>query len=386
MPYLDRNIASGLFHASASLGIAEAAFARVALPDRIRDDARANMLVAETAIDLAAARGVIARAASLVDDHYAAHPADDGSDDEIVAVFSEGQAAKAFVVEAARGSSTAPSPLGRRRLRQRLAARTRVSRRARRGVHAPARRQSRLRLPRRTALGLHPAARVAMRHMRAPRDTLRRPSVVLFACLFASQAGLLVLSPILPELAKRVRRLDGRGRSAAHAVWGDRRHQRDPPCACAAAAGLRALLSAGAALVIVGSALSAAAPCFPVLAGAQSVIGVGVGVLVAVGIAAAGEWSTPSERPRTLAWTIAGMPAAWVLGMPLAGAAASVDCRVAWLALPATSACVALLLVRLVPQDRHTIRPLWCRGVAASRCRPFHRRASCSPTPRGPAC
>jgi hypothetical protein len=37
--------------------------------------------------------------------------------------------------------------------------------------------------------------------MRAPRDTLRRPSVVLVACLFVSQAGLLVLSPILPELA-----------------------------------------------------------------------------------------------------------------------------------------------------------------------------------------
>jgi alkylation response protein AidB-like acyl-CoA dehydrogenase len=99
--YLDRNIASGLFHASASLGIAEAAFARVAVPDRVRDDARANMLVAESAIDLSAARGVLARAASLVDEHYAAHPADDGTDDDVVAVFAEGQAAKAFVVEAA---------------------------------------------------------------------------------------------------------------------------------------------------------------------------------------------------------------------------------------------------------------------------------------------
>ena len=38
--YLDRNLASGLFHASASLGIAEAAFARVARPERIGDDAR----------------------------------------------------------------------------------------------------------------------------------------------------------------------------------------------------------------------------------------------------------------------------------------------------------------------------------------------------------
>jgi alkylation response protein AidB-like acyl-CoA dehydrogenase len=101
VPYLDRNMPSGLFHASASLGIAEAAFARVAVADRVRDDARANMLVAESAIDLAAARGVIARAASVVDEHYALHPADDGSDDEVVAVFAEGQAAKTFVVEAA---------------------------------------------------------------------------------------------------------------------------------------------------------------------------------------------------------------------------------------------------------------------------------------------
>ena len=100
-PYLERNLASGLFHAPASLGIAEAAFARVAVPERVGDDARARMLVAEAAIDLAAARGVVARAASLVDEHHAAHPADDGGDDEIVAVFSEGQAAKAFVGDAA---------------------------------------------------------------------------------------------------------------------------------------------------------------------------------------------------------------------------------------------------------------------------------------------
>jgi MFS transporter, DHA1 family, inner membrane transport protein len=202
--------------------------------------------------------------------------------------------------------------------------------------------------------------------MRAPRDTLRRPSVVLFACLFASQAALLVLSPILPELASefgvstaaagQLRTLSGAtgGITAVLLALAPRRP------------GLRTLLSAGAALVIVGSAFSAAAPCFTVLAGAQGVIGVGVGVLVAVGIAAAGEWTTPSERPHTLASAIAGMPAAWVLGMPLAGAAASVDWRVAWLALPATSALVALLLVRLVPQDRHTIN----HGGAAAWRRP----------------
>jgi L-evernosamine nitrososynthase len=100
-PYLDRNLPSGLFHASASLGIAEAAFARTARSERIGDDARARMLVAESAIDLATARAVIARAATLIDEHHAANPADPGGDDEIVALFAEGQAAKTHVNEAA---------------------------------------------------------------------------------------------------------------------------------------------------------------------------------------------------------------------------------------------------------------------------------------------
>ena len=100
-PYLDRNLPSGLFHASASLGIAEAAFTRTARPERIGDDARARMLVAESAIDLATARAAISRAAMLIDEHHAANPTGSGSDDEIVAVFAEGQAAKTFVNDAA---------------------------------------------------------------------------------------------------------------------------------------------------------------------------------------------------------------------------------------------------------------------------------------------
>jgi alkylation response protein AidB-like acyl-CoA dehydrogenase len=101
VPYLERNLPSGLFHASATLGIAEAAFARVARPDRVGDDPRARMLVAESAIDLATSRAVLSRAAALIDEHHVAHPADEGSDEEIVALFAEGQAAKTAVTEAA---------------------------------------------------------------------------------------------------------------------------------------------------------------------------------------------------------------------------------------------------------------------------------------------
>src|SRR5206468_6819638 len=46
-------------------------------------------------------RAVLSRAASLIDEHHAANPQQDGGDDEITGLFAEGQAAKTFVNEAA---------------------------------------------------------------------------------------------------------------------------------------------------------------------------------------------------------------------------------------------------------------------------------------------
>jgi alkylation response protein AidB-like acyl-CoA dehydrogenase len=103
LPYMERNLVSGLFHASASLGIAEAAdaTARRAIAGRINGDARPRMLIADNAVDLAASRGVLSRSASLIDDHRSANPASDGSAEELTELFAEAQAAKAFVNEAA---------------------------------------------------------------------------------------------------------------------------------------------------------------------------------------------------------------------------------------------------------------------------------------------
>jgi alkylation response protein AidB-like acyl-CoA dehydrogenase len=103
VPYMERNLVAGLFHAAASLGIAESAneLARRGIAGRINGDARPRMQIAENAIDLAAARGVLSRAATLIDEHHAANPASDGSPEELGALFAEAQAAKAFVNEAA---------------------------------------------------------------------------------------------------------------------------------------------------------------------------------------------------------------------------------------------------------------------------------------------
>jgi DHA1 family inner membrane transport protein len=199
---------------------------------------------------------------------------------------------------------------------------------------------------------------------------LSRPGAVLFMCLFASQAAMLVLSPTLPEVAREFgisSATAGQLRSISGATGGL------TALVLATAArrpGLRAMLSGGAALVALGSAISAAAPSFAVLAGAQGVLGVGIGLLVAVGIAAAGEWAAPAQRAHVLAWAIVGMPAAWIVGMPAAwivgmpvvGAVSQAGWRVAWLAVPTVAALVALVLVRLRPADPATRRT----GAAAS--------------------
>ena len=103
LPYMERNLVAGLFHAAASLGIAESAdhVARRGIAGRINGDARPRMQVADNAVDLAASRGVLSRAAALIDEHHAANPASDGSAEELGALFAEAQAAKAFVNEAA---------------------------------------------------------------------------------------------------------------------------------------------------------------------------------------------------------------------------------------------------------------------------------------------
>jgi alkylation response protein AidB-like acyl-CoA dehydrogenase len=91
--YMERNIVAGLFHASASLGIAESAAAAAVRGAAARDepDARTRMLIAENAIDLGACRATLSRSAALVDE----------SAGDVGALFAEAQAAKAFVNEAA---------------------------------------------------------------------------------------------------------------------------------------------------------------------------------------------------------------------------------------------------------------------------------------------
>jgi len=98
IPFMERNLVAGPFHAAAALGIAESAdaLARRRIAGRINGDAHPRMLVAANAVDLAAARATLSRAGALIDAHDPMAGAD-----ELEGLFAEAQAAKAFVNEAA---------------------------------------------------------------------------------------------------------------------------------------------------------------------------------------------------------------------------------------------------------------------------------------------
>ena len=179
----------------------------------------------------------------------------------------------------------------------------------------------------------------------------KRPDAILFICLFAAQAAVLVLAPLLPDVAAEfgiTTATAGQLRSLSGIAGG----------ATAVALGLlawrlsvRGLLIAGLSLLAGGSVVEAAAPTFAVLAAAQLAVGAGVAVVLSAGVAAAAEWSQPEDRTRVLSWALLGQPAAWVVGMPLIGVVAQAGWRYAVLAVPVAAAALALVATCLRPAE-----------------------------------
>jgi alkylation response protein AidB-like acyl-CoA dehydrogenase len=104
---LEANFAAGLFHASASVGIAESAHTSVletvAKKRQAGVEAGPHTLItaSQNAIDLFAMRAAFDRAAHLIDEFLAAVPPEERSLDALSRVYAEVQAAKTFVNEAA---------------------------------------------------------------------------------------------------------------------------------------------------------------------------------------------------------------------------------------------------------------------------------------------
>jgi predicted MFS family arabinose efflux permease len=178
--------------------------------------------------------------------------------------------------------------------------------------------------------------------------------VALFLCLFAAQTGLIVLTPVLSEVADdldvstaaagQLRTVSGLTAGLMAVLLGSVGRRLS----------LRRVLAGGAAGLALASIVSAAAPSFAVLALGQALLGVSVSALLVGGTVAAAEWVPRQHRTRVLAWALVGPPAAWIVGMPLIGAIGEIDWRWTWLALPLGAALIAGVAVALRPESPRT--------------------------------
>jgi predicted MFS family arabinose efflux permease len=183
--------------------------------------------------------------------------------------------------------------------------------------------------------------------LRGPRAV----GITLLSALAASQAALVVLNPLLPEVAGdlgvsvatagQLRTISGLAAGTAALAVG----------LLATRYGLRELLLAAVSALAVGSLLSAASADFAMLVVAQAATGVGIGVSYSAALAATAEWSSPASRSRVLAIALLGPPLAWIAGMPLIGAVGEVSWRLAWLVVPVPMAVVAVCLLLLRPSS-----------------------------------
>jgi MFS transporter, DHA1 family, inner membrane transport protein len=183
----------------------------------------------------------------------------------------------------------------------------------------------------------------------------------LFLCLLASQASILVLSPLLPQIARdfgvntgtagQLRAVSGLVAGAS--AFGVRRF--------GGRIGLRKLLLVGHLFLLVAAVAGSAAPTFQLLALAQVLAGVGIAIVLTGALAASAQWPPPEERMSALSWALVGQPVAWVIGMPIVGILAEGGWRLAWATLPGVTVLCAYLAVRSRPEDRHA------EGVAETR-------------------
>lgn len=183
-----------------------------------------------------------------------------------------------------------------------------------------------------------------------------RPPVApaLFLSLFAAQAAIVAVSPVLAEVAAdldvstatagQLRSVSGLAAGLVALSMG----------ALTGRVGLRAMLLVGLGALAAGSLASAAATSFAVLAAVQVAVGAGLAAVLAAGLAAAAEWSPPERSTKVLSWTLIGQPSAWIVGMPVIGLVGELSWRLGWIVLPFLFAVVAAAAIWAQPADGPT--------------------------------
>src|SRR5688500_10781850 len=181
---------------------------------------------------------------------------------------------------------------------------------------------------------------------------LRRPLIPLVLSTIAAQSSIVVLVPIVVEVADDL--------DTSVSAVGQARAVLEITAVVAALvigpmidrAGVRPLLTWGSALALLGAGASAAAPSVALFLLAHVITGTGVACLLSAGFAGVGAWFPEGEMARPMGFVVGAQSISWIIGNPIIGILTdAVSWRLAY-AVPGAVCLAALAAAALSSAER----------------------------------
>ena len=181
---------------------------------------------------------------------------------------------------------------------------------------------------------------------------MRRPLIPLVLSTIAAQSSIVVLVPIVVEVADDL--------NTSVSAVGQARAVLAITAVIAALfigplidrLGVRPLLTWGSALALLGAGASAAAPSLVPFLLSHVISGVGVACLLSAGFAGVGAWFPEGELARPMGFVVGAQSISWIIGNPIIGILTdTVSWRAAYI-VPGVICLAALVAARLSPAER----------------------------------
>jgi predicted MFS family arabinose efflux permease len=181
--------------------------------------------------------------------------------------------------------------------------------------------------------------------------TRRRRLVPLVLATIATQSSIVVLAPILAEIAGDL--------GASISATGQARTILAGTAVAVSLAigplidrvGIRPLLVWGSSLALLGAAVTAAAPGLAVFYAAHAITGLGVACMLSAGFAGVAGYFGDRELGWAMGYVVGAQSLAWIVGNPITGVLTdAVSWRLAY-AVPAAMALAALIGALGAPRD-----------------------------------
>ena len=181
---------------------------------------------------------------------------------------------------------------------------------------------------------------------------LRRPLIPLVLSTIAAQSSIVVLVPIVVEVARDL--------DASVSAVGQARTVLAVTAVVAALfigplidrLGVRPLLTWGSTLALLGAGASAAAPSLALYLLAHVITGTGVACLLSAGFAGVGAWFPEGEMARPMGFVVGAQSISWIIGNPIIGILTdAVSWRAAYI-VPGVICLAALVAAWLSPAER----------------------------------